>query len=240
MGRLFQKLLPLPLLTSNTRADNLALIAQVDIVIVGVPIHQTVQVMEEIAPHLREDQLFTDITSLKVKPCEAMLKAKSSVIGMHPIFGPTVDSFEGQNIVLCPLRPGPWKERLTDLFEGARFVETTPTHHDQVMALIQALSHFLSLTFMTTLEQTGSSLKELWAFASPLFRAQALAAGHILSESSRLYADILLENPAFPSVMHTLEESLASWKRLIQSKDKATFISQFEALASFTHKLPTV
>ena len=45
-----------------------------DIVIVSVPIKNTVETIEHIAPHVREDALLMDFTSLKQEPVKAMLK----------------------------------------------------------------------------------------------------------------------------------------------------------------------
>ena len=63
-----------------------------DLVVVSVPIRDTVRVIGEIAPFLREDQLLCDFTSLKTGPVAAMLRSKAAVIGLHPMFGPTVSS----------------------------------------------------------------------------------------------------------------------------------------------------
>src|SRR5512145_1651016 len=75
-----------------------------DLVIVSVPIRDTVRVIDEIAPLMNKDQLLCDFTSLKVRPVEAMLKSKASVIGLHPMFGPTVASLKHQTIIVCPAR----------------------------------------------------------------------------------------------------------------------------------------
>ena len=77
---------------------------QCDLVIVSVPIRDTVRVIEEIAPLLTQDQLLCDLTSLKVAPVDAMLKSKAQVIGLHPMFGPTVSSLRHQTIIVCPAR----------------------------------------------------------------------------------------------------------------------------------------
>ena len=45
-----------------------------------------------------------DFTSLKVAPVAAMLKSEAQVIGLHPMFGPTVSSIARQTIIMCPAR----------------------------------------------------------------------------------------------------------------------------------------
>ena len=75
-----------------------------DLMLVSVPIRDTVQVIQEIAPLLTKEQLLCDFTSLKVAPWAAMLESKAQVIGLHPMFGPTVSSIIRQTIVMCPAR----------------------------------------------------------------------------------------------------------------------------------------
>src|SRR5512136_573051 len=55
-----------------------------DLVMVSVPIRETVPVIRAIAPHLRADQVLCDLTSLKVVPVRAMLESRAQVIGFHP------------------------------------------------------------------------------------------------------------------------------------------------------------
>ena len=90
--------------TAITSAD---IVQQCDIVIVSVPIHDTVRVIDDIAPLLKPGQLLCDFTSLKVRPVEAMLRSEADVIGLHPMFGPTVKSINRQTIIVCPVRANP-------------------------------------------------------------------------------------------------------------------------------------
>jgi len=64
------------------------LVAAVDVVIVTVPIAETLAVIRRIAPLLQPTQLLSDFTSIKREPVAAMLAAPASVIGCHPMFAP--------------------------------------------------------------------------------------------------------------------------------------------------------
>jgi prephenate dehydrogenase len=88
----------------QTNSHSADLAEQCDLVIVSVPIRDTVGVIGEIAPLLARNQLLCDFTSLKVRPVEAMLKSKANVVGLHPMFGPTVSSLKSQKIIVCPVR----------------------------------------------------------------------------------------------------------------------------------------
>ncbi|HNB03647.1 MAG TPA: prephenate dehydrogenase/arogenate dehydrogenase family protein, partial [Methanoregulaceae archaeon] len=61
-----------------------------DLLMVSVPIRDTVHVIQDIAPFLSKEQILCDLTSLKTSPVAAMLASRASVVGLHPMFGPTV------------------------------------------------------------------------------------------------------------------------------------------------------
>src|SRR3989344_5989168 len=93
------------LVSDEGNTNNIQLAEQGDVVIVSVPLEYTEQVIEEIGPYVREEALLTDFTSVKKKPTAAMLKySRADVVGGHPLFGPSVDSFKGLDMILCPAR----------------------------------------------------------------------------------------------------------------------------------------
>src|SRR5512136_937942 len=80
---------------------------QCPVVMVSVPIRETVPVIQKIAPLLTKDQLLCDLTSLKAGPVAAMLESSASVIGLHPMFGPSAPSLKGQTIIATTSRVSP-------------------------------------------------------------------------------------------------------------------------------------
>ena len=62
----------------STAVTNADIAETCDLVIVSVPIRDTVRVIGEIAPLLGKDQVLCDFTSLKVAPVAAMLKSKAA------------------------------------------------------------------------------------------------------------------------------------------------------------------
>jgi len=140
-----------------------------DIVIVGVPISATCDVIRLVGPLVRRESLLMDLTSLKAEPVKAMLESSTSdVIGLHPLFGPDVPSLDGQNIVLCPARGTKWLPRVKELFlsRGARLVEASPERHDELMAFVQDSRHLtpslgLALRTAAVLRQNLKSFRHL-------------------------------------------------------------------------------
>ena len=77
-------------------------LAAADVTVVSVPIEVTDAVIARVGPHVREDALLMDVTSVKRGPVSAMLEAtRGSVVGTHPMFGASVHSLQGQRVVLC-------------------------------------------------------------------------------------------------------------------------------------------
>jgi prephenate dehydrogenase len=215
----------------STKLTARDLAKQCDLVIVSVPIRDTVQVIGEIAPVLTKDQLLCDFTSLKVKPVEAMLASKASVIGLHPMFGPTVQSLKHQTIIVCPARAD--EEHLQALLgifrsEGAECTITTPEQHDRMMAVVQGLTHFVTLTMADSVRRLGIDIAKTQAFTSPVYQIELALVGRILSQDPGLYADILQQNPYVPEVLDACRASAADLAAIVKEKDPALFREFFE------------
>lgn len=171
------------------------LIADSDVVVVTVPITDTVEVIRRIAPLLRPDQLLTDFTSIKREPVQAMLESRAWVIGCHPLFGPMANP-AGQNVVLCPARPGPCLPWLQDTVRrlGMTPVVMTPEGHDEAMAIIQGLTHFLNIVFARTLQTRHADVEALLRVCSPVYQVLFAMLSRILSGDPQLYGQIQILN----------------------------------------------
>lgn len=216
----------------KTPIKNADLAKTCDIVIVSVPIHDTCRVIAEIAPLLKKDQLLCDFTSLKVRPVEAMLASKADVIGLHPMFGPTVSSLKGQTIIACPARAGEARtENLLNIFrdEGATCTITTPEEHDKMVAVVQGLTHYVTLCMADTVRRLGMDIRATQAFTSPVYQIELSLMGRLLSQDPELYADILEENPYVPEVLAACRGSAADLEAIVKKHDAAGFREFFEA-----------
>jgi prephenate dehydrogenase len=215
----------------KTALTNAALASACDIVIVSVPIRETVRVIGEIAPLLNPDQVLCDFTSLKVKPVEAMLASKAEVCGLHPMFGPTVSSLRNQTIIACPARI---KETTLDVLlslfrtEGARCTIATPEQHDRMMAVVQGLTHYVTLCMADSIRRLGMNIEETQEFTSPVYQIELSLMGRLLSQDPALYADILEENPYVPEVLAACRSSAEDLSAIVDRHDPALFSAFFE------------
>lgn len=193
-----------------------------DVVVVSVPIGVTCEVIEQVGPHMREGTLLMDLTSLKEEPVKSMLKySVSEVIGVHPLFGPDVDTLAGLNVVLCPVRTKKWITWLKEVLEGsgAHVVESTPEKHDKMMTIVQGLNHLNTITLGMVLNETGTDLLELKGFATPIFNTKMGILKRIFGNNPRLYAEIITSNPDINNILDIYEKILSELKGLIKEKD---------------------
>jgi len=210
----------------STRLTNTRLAEQSDLVVVSVPIHDTVRVIEEISPVLTKDQLLCDFTSLKTGPVTAMLRSDASVIGLHPLFGPTVQSLRHQTIIVCPARASDSQvQSLLSLFrrEGAQCTLSTPQEHDRMMAVVQGLTHFVTLCMADSVRRLGIDIETTRAFTSPVYQIELSLVGRLLSQDPSLYADILQQNPFVQEVLSICTSSAEDLCRIVNSRDPEVF-----------------
>ena len=204
---------------------------QCELVIVSVPVRNTVRVINKIAPILKPGQLLCDFTSLKVKPIEAMLKSEADVVGLHPMFGPTVSSLKSQTIIVCPARvEDAALQKLVAVFrkEGARCTIATPEEHDRMMAVVQGLTHYVTLCMAESIRRLGVDIETTQEFTSPVYQIELSLIGRLLSQDPELYADILQQNPYVPEVLATCRQSAADLAAIVNDHDAARFRAFFE------------
>ena len=202
--------------------------------IVGVPLEQTQAVISTLAPRLKPHQLFVDFTSLKVAPIQAMLKSPACVIGSHPLFGHIIDP-KGQNIVLCAARPGGWLPWLEHFFtqSGLSITHMQPQAHDELMALVQGLTHFILMGFANTLRSQNADLLQLLQHSTPAWRALATPTAHMLKGHANLYAQIQTLNPHTPATLSAFIQQAQHLLEKIQTGQTPAIAQDFEKNAEF-------
>jgi len=210
--------------------------AVADVVVISVPIDVTVQVIEQLGPRVRPEALLMDVTSVKTEPMRAMLAASSaSVVGTHPLFGPTVHSLQGQRVVLTPGRGEEWLRWVRAMFaaRGLQLVETTPEQHDRVMAIVQVLTHFATEVLGHTLSSLGMPLEETLRFVSPIYLMELLLTARHFAQSADLYAAIQMGNPQTSVVTETFARSVQELRDIAARQDRAAFRAVFEQVRRY-------
>jgi prephenate dehydrogenase len=143
---------------ANSGGADLSLAEGHDLVVLGAPVRQNIEILERIAAQVRGDVLVTDVGSTKAETIAAArtLPPRIRFIGGHPVAGAAVgsiegvrrDLFQGRPWILTPLPDDdPQATRRDDLAKVQSFVEhlgavpciLTPDEHDRLMAYISHL-----------------------------------------------------------------------------------------------------
>jgi prephenate dehydrogenase len=204
---------------------------QCQVVIISVPLNITLQIIEQVGPHMRKGSLLMDLTSLKTEPVKAMLQSSpAEVIGLHPLFGPGVDAIAGHTIVLCPARTEGWLDWVRDIFtrHEATIIETSPERHDELMALVQALNHLNSITMGMVLQEWGEDLADVQRFTTPMFHTKLDIIREIFTNNPRLYAEIITMNPHTDKILDCYGRALADVATLIKAGDAGALAELME------------
>ncbi|HWJ23501.1 MAG TPA: bifunctional chorismate mutase/prephenate dehydrogenase, partial [Gemmatimonadaceae bacterium] len=207
-----------------------------DVTVVSVPIDVTEQVIREIGPHVREDALLMDVTSVKAAPVAAMLEStRASVLGTHPMFGPGVHTLQGQRVVLCRGRGDAWADWVSRAFtaRGLVVTEATPEAHDRAMSVVQVLTHFQTQVLGLTLARLGVPLDETLRFTSPAYLLELYVAARHFAQSPALYGPIEMRNPRSREVTAAFGDAARELADIVSGGDQAAFDAMFAEVRAF-------
>jgi len=199
------------------------LLAEADVLVFSAPIRHT---PELIAEYVRRSagrergRLWLDVTSVKDAPVQAMLASQAEVVGLHPMTAPPkAPTLKGRVMVVCEARLQhcrPWLDALCVALQ-AECVRATPQHHDQMMALVQAMVHATHLAQAGVLREYQPQLGTLEAmlpYRSASFELDTAIISRILSLNPAIYEDIQFGNPHVAPML----ERLVGQLRVLQAQ----------------------
>lgn len=215
------------------------LAADVDLVVLAVPVKALASVLSEIRDGGRQDLLITDVGSVK----EAVEQDIRDIFGHmpagvvlgHPIAGKEKSGmeaaepglFQRHKVILCPVAetaPSALSavRRLWQLL-GAEVLEMSPAHHDHVLAATSHLPHLLAFSLVDTLASQDDSL-EIFRYAAGGFRDFT----RIAASDPIMWRDIFLSNrQAVITALDAYTHGLATLRSAIASGDERHLIGVF-------------
>jgi len=205
------------------------------LVVVTVPIHLTVGVIEKLA-HLPADCILCDLTSIKSKPLQAMLKTHSGpVVGLHPMFGPDVPSMAKQVIVYCDGRGEENYQWLLKQFSiwGASLCQIDAAEHDHGMTLIQALRHFTSFVYGLHLSKENPNIQKLLQLSSPIYRLELAMVGRLFGQDPHLYGDIIFSSEENVEMIKRFHACFGEALTLLDGREKQAFVENFSKVSDW-------
>ena len=208
---------------------------QADAVIVSVPVDYFEDVIRQLSPYTHPQQVILDVTSVKTLPVEAMQQhiSKGKVLGTHPVFGPGARSLANQNFVLTPTNEQ--EKELALKVEaylkerGASVRLMTPQQHDDMMAVILGLAHYIAIVSADTISDF-ERLKDMEAVGGITYKVLLTLVESVISEDPSLYASLQMNLPRLPHYQQLFQQKGEEWAELVQQQDKQQFIQRMKEI----------
>jgi prephenate dehydrogenase len=219
------------------------LIQDADLVIICVPIHDTCNIITRACQFIRPDTILADFTSLKQPIIDHMLKSHSGpVLGLHPMFGPTISSAKNQVIINCGGRDMDKSAWIIDsLLEiGFTIRNMSSSEHDRAMSFIQGIEHFSTFALGSFLKEQGIHPQELFGMASPIYQAKLALLGRIFDQDANLYADIIMSDKKRIELIEMYIKHMQRWLEKLKENNRKEFVTEFKDthqwMGDFTHQ----
>jgi prephenate dehydrogenase len=204
-------------------------------VLISVPIDHFEETAKRLSPHIQSNQVILDITSVKLLPVEVMHRylSRGRVLGTHPVFGPGARSLANQNFVLTPTneQENRLAEKVKSYLEanGTRVRLMSPREHDDMMAIILGLAHFIAIASADSLINF-KQLREMEAIGGITYKVLLTLVESVISEDPDLYASLQMNLPGLPVFQERFQQSCQDWTELVKQKDKQQFIRRMKVI----------
>lgn len=228
-------------------APNIAeAVLDADLVILAIYIQGILDMLPQIAPHLKQGALVMDVGSTKAQIVEAMNALPSHVqaVGGHPMTGRMTQQvehasaalFKGCTFVLTPTEhtSQATQATITQLVEqvGARPLWMDAHIHDHYVAMISHLSRLLPIAVMAAVQAQDSDL--LWQLAAGSFRETTRLGNQPLG----FWRDVFATNTiGIPASLRDVAQQLERLAQAIENSDLALVETLSEEAASHWQRL---
>jgi len=176
-----------------------------DLVVLATPVGTFEPIVREIAPHLKNGAILTDVGSVKgclVRTIEGLLPPGVHFVPGHPIAGrethgvgaASEDLFRGAKCILTPTEKTDAKalEAVTALWAaaGMNIVTMEPEQHDHIFAAVSHLPHAAAYAMVSTVAEFSAGADNYTTFSGAGFRDFT----RIAASSPEMWRDICLLN----------------------------------------------
>ena len=237
VGRSEQKLLEAKEKLRVETSTDIKAVKSADVVLISVPINNFETVVKKLQPHTHPKQIILDITSIKVLPVAIMHRylKSTSVLGIHPVFGPGARDMVDKNFVLTPTneKETTLAEKVKQYLEkrDAKVTLMPPKEHDEMMAVILGLSHFIGIVSAETLLSLGR-LKPTKNIGGGTYKLLLTLAESVVSEDAEFYASLQMNLPMVTEIEEAFWRNSATWANIVKNKDRSEFVKKMNTLKS--------
>ncbi|MGE0638974.1 MAG: prephenate dehydrogenase/arogenate dehydrogenase family protein [Thermoanaerobaculia bacterium] len=220
-----------------TLADGLA---SASLVFVAVPLDRVAAAIDEVVAAGFRGPV-CDIASLKEHLRPTLDRARAGgarVASIHPMFGPGARTLSDKVICVCDCGVPEATARISALFRdtAATLVPLSLERHDEIVAYVLGLSHFVNLLFARVLAKSGLSFEELAAVGSTTFQSQFATTANVAGDNPELYYSIQKANRFSDRVYRDLESAAADWIGWVERGEREAFVEGMESLRDWLHR----
>ncbi len=212
------------------------LCAGINLALICVPIQVTEEVIRKLGPYVPATAVFSDITSLKLGPVNAMLEShKGPVLGLHPLFGPSTSSMDQQILVATTGRDPEACRWVLDQFTawGNIIEQIEAAEHDKLMDFVQGLRHFATFAFGRFLSRTKIDISRTLELSSPIYRLELGMVGRLFAQDASLYGNIIFASPERRALLQQFLDSVVQTREMIANSDLEQFDREFQQIAEW-------
>jgi len=210
-------------------------VCNADQIYICVSISAIEDVVKTISPVLHKGQVVMDICSIKEAPVKTMHQyiKEATVLGTHPVFGPGSNGIKHKAYVLTPTNPA--EEKFAAKFkawlemEEAHVFVMSPKKHDELMAVVLGLPHFLGLVACETLLEQ-KNLPETKQVAGTTYRMLFTLAEATALETPDLYAAVQTNLSNLGEIEDLFMAKAQELLTLIKNKDQKAIVERMEQL----------
>ncbi len=204
------------------------------LVLLAPPIDLTLQVAEEVLPHLSRGATLVEISSVKhgILPKLLQLTRQKGIrlLSVHPLFGPSLRRTAGMKIAVITTERFESLRLAKRIFPDARLIPIKPQSHDREVALVLSLTHLVGMAYAAVVGKERG-VKRFRELASPASLLQLTVAESILAQDPSLCSYMDVENPSSLEFLGAFERELGTLKELLSERDRGAFEEKFKETA---------
>ena len=173
----------------------------IDVLLVSIPISKISELGPIILSHIKPGTLVVENSSIK-SAAKSILESAGELgvetLGIHTMFGPSVESMRGQNILVTKTATsGERADAFIDLLykQGAKIFHTDTVSHDSSTAVTQSLLHMLLLAYAEVIRTQFPDTEALEPYTTPNLQATLRLLERITTQKDGLLQELQTLNP---------------------------------------------
>jgi prephenate dehydrogenase len=193
-----------------SKSSNTTAVMDSDVVLIAVPMEQIADVIREVSPHMKQNAVLCEISSIKQNVLDALMEVSENQVQplcIHPLFGPGPGALT-RRMALIPIYDAQSEKSLVeDLFPGIQTILTSAEEHDKAMAFIISLPYFINTILASILAE--EDLDFLQQLGGTTFTVQLMLMGSVMFNSPELHIALHKENAYAPDILNRFHSRFA-------------------------------